>query len=416
MNVYTIVFLVLLAAVTLCRLWLSSRQTRNIRQHRSSVPSPFDSRISLEDHKKAADYAIARGRLGRLETLFDALLLCMWTLGGGFALLDGAVRGLGWGNIATGLGFVMSFSIIGSLLGLPFSVFNTFGIEERFGFNRTTPRLFVIDMLKGLVVSLLLGAPLLAAVLWFMANAGAYWWIYAWLVWAGFSLLLTWAYPTFIAPWFNRFEALEDRDLQSRIEALLQRCGFRSSGVFVMDGSRRSSHGNAYFTGLGAAKRIVFFDTLLKSLEPPEIEAVLAHELGHFRRHHIRKRLVTMLALGLAALGMLGWLKLQPGFYSGLGFSAVSDYAALTLFMVVAPLAGYFASPLAALLSRKHEFEADAFAVEHSDGPALIAALVKLYRDNATTLTPDRLHSLFYDSHPPAPIRIEHIEALVGRR
>ena len=416
MNVYTIVFLVLLTAVTLCRLWLSSRQTRNIRQHRSSVPSPFDSRISLEDHKKAADYAIARGRLGRLETLFDALLLCMWTLGGGFALLDGAVRGLGWGNIATGLGFVMSFSIIGSLLGLPFSVFNTFGIEERFGFNRTTPRLFVIDMLKGLVVSLLLGAPLLAAVLWFMANAGAYWWIYAWLVWAGFSLLLTWAYPTFIAPWFNRFEALEDRDLQSRIEALLQRCGFRSSGVFVMDGSRRSSHGNAYFTGLGAAKRIVFFDTLLKSLEPPEIEAVLAHELGHFRRHHIRKRLVTMLALGLAALGMLGWLKLQPGFYSGLGFSAVSDYAALTLFMVVAPLAGYFASPLAALLSRKHEFEADAFAVEHSDGPALIAALVKLYRDNATTLTPDRLHSLFYDSHPPAPIRIEHIEALVGRR
>ncbi|MDH3841432.1 MAG: M48 family metallopeptidase, partial [Chromatiales bacterium] len=295
-------------------------------------------------------------------------------------------------------------------------VFNTFGIEERFGFNRTTPRLFVIDMLKGLVVSLLLGAPLLAAVLWFMANAGAYWWIYAWLVWAGFSLLLTWAYPTFIAPWFNRFEALEDRDLQARIEALLQRCGFRSSGVFVMDGSRRSSHGNAYFTGLGAAKRIVFFDTLLKSLEPPEIEAVLAHELGHFRRHHIRKRLVTMLALGLAALGMLGWLKLQPGFYSGLGFSAVSDYAALTLFMVVAPLAGYFASPLAALLSRKHEFEADAFAVEHSDGPALIAALVKLYRDNATTLTPDRLHSLFYDSHPPAPIRIEHIEALVGRR
>ncbi len=416
MNVYTVIFLALLVAVTLCRLWLSSRQTRNIRQHRANVPHPFDTRISLDNHQKAADYSMARGRLGRFETLYDAFLLCAWTLGGGFALLDDVVRSLEWGSIATGLTFVLGFSIVGSLLGLPFAIYNTFGIEERFGFNRTTPRLFAIDLLKGLVVSLLLGAPLLAAVLWFMANAGTYWWVYAWLVWAGFSLLLTWAYPTFIAPWFNRFEALEDSDLQARIEALLQRCGFRSSGVFVMDGSRRSSHGNAYFTGLGAAKRIVFFDTLLKSLEPPEIEAVLAHELGHFRRHHIRKRLVTMLALGLAALAFLGWLRLQPGFYTGLGFAAVSDYAALTLFMVVAPLAGYFASPLAALLSRKHEFEADAFAVEHADGPALVAALVKLYRDNATTLTPDRLHSLFYDSHPPAPIRIEHIEALVGRR
>ncbi len=416
MNNYSIAFLLLLTIVTLCRLWLSLRQRRSITRHRDRVPSPFDRQISLEDHQKAADYGVARGKLGRFETVYDALLLLVWTLGGGFALLDGAWRGLELGGIVTGLGFVMSFALIGSLLGMPFTLYNTFGIEERFGFNRTTPRLFVVDLLKGLVVSVILGAPLLAAILWFMANAGTYWWVYAWLAWAGFSLFLTWAYPTFIAPWFNKFDALEDRELQNRIEALLKRCGFTSSGVFVMDGSRRSSHGNAYFTGLGAAKRIVFFDTLLKSLEPPEIEAVLAHELGHFRRHHIRKRLVTMLALGFAALALLGWLKLQPAFYSGLGFTAMSDYAALTLFMVVAPLLSYFSSPLASLLSRRHEFEADAFAVENADGPALVDALVKLYRDNASTLTPDRLHSLFYDSHPPAPIRVRHIEGLVRQQ
>jgi len=416
MNVYTIAFFLLLFAVTLCRLWLSVRQSRNIRAHRSRVPSPFDRQISLSDHQKAADYTVARSRLGRIETIFDAIVLCGWTIGGGFALLDGAWRGLEWGSIATGLGFVMSFALIGGLLGLPFNLYNTFGIEEKFGFNHTTPKLFIVDLVKGVIVSLLLGAPLLAAILWFMGNAGTYWWVYAWIVWAGFSLTLTWAYPTLIAPWFNRFAALEDQSLKSRIESLLERCGFRSSGVFVMDGSRRSSHGNAYFTGLGTAKRIVFFDTLLKSLEPPEIEAVLAHELGHFRRHHIRKRLITMLALGLAALAMLGWLKTQPGFFVGLGFEEMSDYAALTLFMIVAPLAGYFASPVAALLSRKHEFEADAFAVEHSDGSALIDALVKLYRDNASTLTPDRLHSIFYDSHPPAPIRVRHIEGLVRQQ
>ena len=414
MHPLTLLFVALLAAGTMLRLWLAQRQLSAVRTGRARVPAPFDARVTLEDHHKAADYTVACGRLGIIETLVDAALLLGWTLGGGLALIDRLWSALALPPLLAGTAVILSALVAMSVLSLPFGIYRTFVIEARFGFNRTTPGIFVADHAKALVLLLLLGTPLVLLVLWLMRTAGAAWWLYAWFAWVSFTLLLTWAYPTFIAPLFNKFTALDDTALAARINALLERCGFHSKGIFVMDGSRRSSHGNAYFTGLGNAKRIVFFDTLLKGLEPAEIEAVLAHELGHFRKKHVRKRLVLGIVLALAGFAVLGLVAQTPWFYDAFGVQS-SAHMALLLFLLVAPVFTFPLTPLGSWLSRRDEFEADAYAVEQADAQSLAQALVKLYRDNATTLTPDPLHSRFYDSHPPAPIRVARLGELATR-
>ena len=409
MNLITEIFLAALALSLALQIWLDRRQIRHVLAHRDTVPDAFRDQIPLAAHQKAADYTVARTRFGMVEVIYGSLLLLGWTLGGGLEWVDQAWRGLGLSPIATGVGVILSVLLIGSLLELPFTVYRTFRLEERFGFNRTTPGTFVSDLLKQFLLTVLIGTPLIGLVLWLMETAGPSWWLYVWIVWIGFSLLMLWAWPAFIAPLFNKFEPLDDEALRQRIVKLLERCGFRSSGVFVMDGSRRSSHGNAYFSGLGTNKRIVFYDTLLKSLTPEEVEAVLAHELGHFRRHHIRKRIILMALLSLAGLWILAQLMQMPAFYAGLGVSTPSTYMGLILFMMVAPLFSSFLSPVLAGISRRHEFEADDFAARQADARTLIRALVKLYEENASTLTPDPLYSAFHDSHPPAPVRIAHL-------
>ena len=406
MHPFTLLFLVLLTAGTLFRLWLARRQVHAVKAHREQVPAPFDTTISIDDHRKAADYTATRVRTGMFEELIDYVLIIGWTLAGGLALLDSAWRAAGFGPLLTGVAVIVSTIVIMSALSLPMSIYRTFVIEERYGFNKTTPGLFVADLVKGLVLMLLLGVPLVAVILWLMGSAGELWWLYAWLVWTGFSLFLFWAYPAFIAPLFNKFSPLSDKALATRIESLLQRCGFRSKGIFVMDGSRRSTHGNAYFTGVGNNKRIVFFDTLMESLQPEEIEAVLAHELGHFRKRHVLRRMLLSFALSLAGLAVLGWLSTESWFYTALGVDVPSNHLALMLFMIVVPVFTFPLTPLMAWLSRRDEFEADEYAAEQADAGALVTALCKLYRDNATTLTPDPVHSGFYDSHPPAPVRV----------
>ncbi len=409
---FTLIFLALLALGTGLQLWLATRQIRHVRAHRDAVPAAFAGRVTLEAHRKAADYTVARTRFGCVGLLLSAAVLLAWTLGGGLEALDRSWRAAGWSTTVSGVAVIVSCLMIGGLLELPLAAYRQFGLEARFGFNRMTPGLFFADLAKGIALSLALGAPLAWLVLWLMHHAGGLWWLYAWGVWAGFNGLLVWVFPMLIAPLFNRFTPLEDDGLRARLEALLTRCGFRSSGVFVMDGSRRSGHGNAYFTGFGRAKRIVFLDTLLETLAPEHVEAVLAHELGHYRRHHIHKRLASHFALSLAGLAALGWLAGEPWFYAGLGVSQPSPHAALLLFMLAGGAFTVFLHPLAALVSRRHEFEADAFAAEQTDARALIDALLRLYRDNAATLTPDPLYSAFHDSHPPAPIRIAHLERL----
>lgn len=411
MHLLTLLFLGMLLISTAIELWLVQRQIRHVGNHRGQVPAPFNEQVSLEAHQRAADYTLSKARLGRYELVYGALILLGLTLGGGLQWLDTAWRGLELAPLLTGTGFILSVIVITSLLDLPFSAYRTFRIEQRFGFNRTTPALFLSDLLKQGLLLLLIGMPLAALVLWLMQSAGELWWLYVWLVWSGFTLLMLWAYPAIIAPLFNKFSPLEDQALRQRIDALLQRCGFTSNGIFVMDGSRRSSHGNAYFSGLGNNKRIVFFDTLLESLNGEEIEAVLAHELGHFRRKHIRKRLVLMMVMSLVGLALLGWLIQQEWFFTALGVAQPSMYAALVLFLLVMPVFTFFTQPLMALSMRKHEFEADEFAAEHADARELIAALVKLYEENASTLTPDPLYSSFHDSHPPAPVRIAHLSS-----
>ncbi len=412
MNGFTYVFLIFLTASVLTQLWLDRRHIRHIQQHRARVPEAFARLISLEAHQKAADYTTAKTRLGARELLYGAALLLLWTLGGGLDSLNRAWTALDWDPIWTGVGFILSVSLLMMLIELPFSIYRTFKIEQDFGFNRSTPALFFGDVFKQVLLSLSIGAPLLSVVLWLMGNAGAMWWLFVWIVWMGFSLLMLWAYPAVIAPLFNKFKPLEDEGLRQRIEALLARCGFKSNGIFVMDGSRRSSHGNAYFTGLGNNKRIVFFDTLLGSLSHDETEAVLAHELGHFKHRHVFKRMIIMAATSLLGLGLLGWLMEQDWFYEGLGITTPSLHTALMLFMLATPVFTFFLSPLMALLSRKHEFEADEFAADQSAAAHLISALVKLYKDNASTLTPDPLYSSFHDSHPPAPVRIARLQQL----
>jgi STE24 endopeptidase len=408
-------FLIAVAAETLTRLWLGSRQIAAVRQHRDEVPEPFRGQIALADQQKAADYTAARMRLGRWATVVEALVKLLLTLGGGLAAVDAVWRHTGLAEPWRGACVVATVLLLMQLIDLPFSLWRTFKVEARFGFNRVSPRLYALDLAKQFLLSALLGGPLLLATLTLMEHAGTRWWVWAWLIWLAWTLALTWAAPKFIAPLFNRFTPLTDESLKKRVETLLERCGFAArGGVFVMDGSLRSAHGNAYFTGIGRNKRIVFFDTLLSRIEAPEIEAVLAHELGHFRLHHVRQRLVVSVLLTLGALALLAWLARQPGFYSALGVPIPSAAMALLLFFMTVPILAFFATPAMSWWSRRHEREADDFAAEHADAANLAAALVKLFRDNAATLTPDRIHSAFFDSHPPALERIGRLSALAS--
>lgn len=412
---FTAVFCALLVLGLLARAWLAGRQIRHVARHRGQVPAPFDATIPLDAHRKAADYTIAKTRFGLLATAFEAAVLVGWTLLGGLDALNQALLVLIGPGLWQQLALIGAFALIGGLIALPLSWYATFRLEERFGFNKMTPGLWITDGLKGTLVGLLIGTPVVALVLWLMNSAGSTWWLWAWGVWMGFNLLALVLYPTLIAPLFNKFEPLADEQLRARVNALMARCGFSAQGLFVMDGSKRSAHANAYFTGFGAAKRVVFFDTLLQQLNPDEIDAVLAHELGHYRRRHILKRIVLLFALSLLGFAALGWAASQAWFYSGLGVTpamdAPNDALALILFLLVVPLFTYFLSPLMAQLSRRHEFEADAFAMEKTRGADLASALLKLYQDNASTLTPDPLYARFYYSHPPASERLARLQA-----
>ncbi len=415
MNHWTVslVFSVAVLVWLATQLWLATRQMRHVAAHRDSVPEAFAGRVTPEAHRKAADYTLAKGRFGLLELAVGAALLLGWTLLGGLDALNRLVLETvqpRWGNMAYQLVLMGAFALIGGLIDLPFAWHRTFHIEQQFGFNRMTPRLWVIDMLKGALVGIAIGGPLLALVLWLMAVAGPWWWLWAWGAWMGFNLLLLVIYPTVIAPMFNQFKPLEDESLKARVQNLMTRCGFAAKGLFVMDGSRRSAHGNAYFTGLGASKRVVFYDTLLSRLNGGEVEAVLAHELGHFKHRHVLKRIATLFLLSLAGLALLGWLTRQLGFYAGLGvqpnIDAPNHALALLLFMLALPPFTFFLSPLMARVSRRHEFEADAYACAQASGHDLAQALLKLHEDNASTLTPDPLYVRFYYSHPPASERL----------
>ncbi len=414
-DLFATLFLAALALSTALRIWLALRQRRHVLAHRPAVPAEFSDRIALAEHQKAADYTAAKIKLGLAELVLDVTLLLVLTFGGILATLDGFWRTLlgseGGAGLTHGLALFASLGLIGFVVGLPGSLYRTFVLEARFGFNKMTSGLYLIDLVKQLALTVLIGGPLLLAVLWLMGAMGERWWFYVWAVWLGFNLLVLLLYPTFIAPLFNKFSPLAEGEMKTRIEALLARCGFASSGLFVMDGSKRSAHGNAYFTGFGKTKRIVFFDTLLEKLAPGEVEAVLAHELGHYRRRHIVKRILMMAAMSLALLWLLGQLIDQPWFYASLKVGDGGTAMALILFSLVLPVFSFPFSPLFSWLSRRHEFEADAYAAAQAGRDDLITALVKLYRDNAATLTPDPLHSLFYDSHPPASVRIAHLKA-----
>ena len=390
-------------------LWLAGRQAATVAGHRTAVPQAFADSVSAAEHAKAADYTVAKSRLARLAFIIDAALALLLTVGGGLAALDALWEHTRLVEPWLGLAVIASAALVMWLVTLPLSLWRTFVLEARFGFNRTTPALYLADLGKSLVLAVLIGGPLLLAMLVLMQRAGRWWWLWAWGLWLVFTLLMAWAWPAFIAPLFNRFSPLADETLRQRIEALLGRCGFASRGVFVVDSSRRSSHGNAYFTGIGRNKRIVFFDTLLQSLAHAEVEAVLAHELGHFKLKHVRTRLWVSMAGALAGLALLGWLAGQPGFYRALGMPTPSAHAALLLFVLVVPAFTFFLTPLSSLWSRRHEFAADAFARRHADAAELASALVKLHRDNASTLTPDPMYVAFYYSHPPPVMRIARL-------
>ena len=409
MQPLTLIFLVFLATGTLLQLWLLQRHKRHVEAHSDQVPERFRSSITLAEHQKAAAYTVAKIVPARIDILLGALLLLFWTLGGGLDWLAQLCNRFGLDAQLTGVIFILGSFLISGAIGLPLSIWRTFGIETRFGFNNTTPQRFLIDLLMGMGLTLVIAGPLIWLILWIMANTAGLWWLIAWAVWMGFTLLISWLFPTFIAPLFNKFTPLEEGESRERIQQLLARCGFRSNGIFVMDGSRRSSHGNAYFTGFGNSKRIVFFDTLLESLTIDEIEAVLAHELGHFKHKHVRNRLLLMSVFSLAGLALLGWLIKQPWFFSGLGVQQPSDASALILFLLVSPVFTLFLAPIGAFFSRRQEFQADDFAIQQASGDSMIQALIKLYQENASTLTPDPLYSAFHDSHPPAPVRIAHI-------
>ena len=409
----TLAFAAALLASIAVKFWLVGRQMRHVAAHRDTVPEPFRATISLAAHQKAADYTLAKARFGMLATAFGAAVLLGWTLLGGLDTLNGALRV--WvtprfGTMAYQLALLAAFTLIGAALDLPFELYSTFRIEQRFGFNRMTWRLYVADMLKAAAVGIVIGLPLAALILWIMGATGSLWWLWAWGAWMVFNLAALVLYPTVIAPLFNKFEPLADESIKARVQALMARCGFKAKGLFVMDGSKRSAHANAYFTGFGAAKRVVFFDTLLGKLSAGEVEAVLAHELGHFKHRHVQKRMLSMFAISLAGFALLGWLSSRAWFYNALGVAPSvdlpNDALALLLFALVVPVFGFFVSPLFARLSRRHEFEADAYACEQASGAELAAALLKLHEDNASTLTPDPLYASFYYSHPPPSQRL----------
>lgn len=415
MHIFTIVFLIFLTVTFLTKIWLASRHIRHVLAHRARVPETFSSRITLQSHQKAADYTHAKTRFRYISLSLETVVLLILTVGGGLNALAGFWSQWLTDPLMHGLALIISTIMLMSAMELPVHYYRTFVIEEEFGFNKMTPRMFFLDTAKRAALGVLLGVPLLLGMLWSMEKMGANWWVYAWLAWMSFNLLILAIYPTWIAPLFNRFTPLDDASLKSRIESLMRKCGFESSGLFVMDGSRRSSHGNAYFTGFGKTKRIVFFDTLLSRLDGPEIEAVLAHELGHFRCRHVIKRIAWTFTMSLVFLWGLGYLMLQPWFYEGLGVSVPqvpSTAMALLLFFLTIPVFTFPFQPLGSLYSRKHEFEADEYAANHASANDLVRALIKLYQDNAATLTPDPLHSMVYDSHPPASLRIARLQKL----
>ena len=410
----TLAFAIALVAGLLLKFWLATRQIRHVAQHRAAVPADFASRITLEAHQKAADYTLVQTRFGMLEMAWGAALVLAWTLLGGLSWLNQELMQWMQPGLAQQVALLACFALIGGLIDLPFTLYKTFVIEQRFGFNKVTPKLWLQDLLKSLLVGVLLGLPLVTLILWMMGATGRYWWLWTWGVWMGFNLLMLLLYPTVIAPWFNKFKPLDNQELKDRVTQLMSRCGFQSKGFFVMDGSKRSAHANAYFTGFGASKRVVFYDTLLAQLTPDEVDAVLAHELGHFKHRHILKRIVSMFALSLLGFALLGWLSSQTWFYIGLGvvpnLRGANDALALLLFMMVLPLVSTFLGPLFAQLSRKHEFEADAYAVAQTSAADLSSALLKLYKDNASTLTPDPIYVKFYYSHPPASERLGRMQ------
>lgn len=415
----SLIFAAVLVAGVLLKLWLAGRQIRHVARHRDAVPPAFAGSVDLAAHQKAADYTVARMRLTLIDTLLAAAITLGWTLLGGLDALNQSLLDRFGGGMVQQLALLAAFMLINAALELPLSVYQTFVLEQRFGFNRTTLPVWLADLAKSGVLAAAIGLPLAALILWVMGAAGPAWWFWAWLVWVGFNLLLLLVYPVFIAPLFNRFEPLQDETVRERVTRLMERCGFRASGLFVMDGSRRSAHANAYFTGFGASRRVVFFDTLLAQLSPGQIEAVLAHELGHFRRRHVLQRMIALFLASLAGLALLGWLANQSWFFAGLGvepnlgaaLGAPNDALALLLFLLVTPVFSVFLTPLWSQLSRRHEFEADAFAAAHADGRDLAEALLTLYRDNASTLTPDPLFARFHYSHPPAAERLARLPA-----
>jgi len=407
----TLGFATLLIVGLWVKFWLATRQIRHVVRHRNAVPAAFTSNITLEAHQKAADYTVTKARFGLLEMALSTTVLLGWTLLGGLNWLNQSLLAWLGGGMLQQLAVLAGFVLIGGLIDIPVALYQTFVIEERFGFNKTSLKLWLADMLKSSLVGIVIGLPIAALILWLMGSAGHLWWLWAWSAWMGINLLLLMIYPSFIAPLFNKFKPLEDETLKARVTALMQRCGFAAKGLFVMDGSKRSAHANAYFTGFGAAKRVVFYDTLLAKLAPGEVDAVLAHELGHFKHKHILKRIVTMFALSLVGFALLGWLSAQAWFYTGLGVipnmsGAPNDALALLLFMLATPVLSFFIAPLSAQVSRKHEFQADAYAVQQTSGQDLSTALLKLYEDNASTLTPDPVFVKFYYSHPPASERL----------
>jgi STE24 endopeptidase len=406
----TVLFVLALTAGIIVRLWLSTRQIQHVAQFRASVPTAFATKIALVAHQKAADYTIAKMRFGLVEFAVGTAVVLGWTLLGGLSILNQVLIDLLGTGIGQQIALLAVFVVIASLIDLPLTIYQTFVIEERFGFNKMTMRLWLADLAKSGLVSTLIGIPLIALIVWMMGEAGQWWWLWTWVVWMGFNLILLFAYPTWIAPLFNNFNPLEDEALKLQVTTLMQRCGFSVQGLFVMDGSKRSSHVNAYFTGFGASKRVVFYDTLLSKLTTNEVKAVLAHELGHFKRKHIVKRMASLFVASLLGFALLGYLTPQVWFYTGLGvqpnLNAASDALAIILFLLALPTFGFFITPLATRLSRQHEFEADAYAVLHTNGADLASALLKMYEDNASTLTPDPVYAKFHHSHPLASERL----------
>lgn len=408
--VLTLTFVFALITGLLLKYWLNARQIRHVARHRNQVPPAFTQTITLQAHQKAADYTVAKARLGLLDLALGTAMLIGWTLLGGLSWLNQSLMGWLGGGMLQQLTLLATFVVVGGLIELPLTLYRTFVLEERFGFNKMTPKLWFVDFLKSSLIGAIVGLPIVALILWLMNATGSFWWVWAWGVWMGLNLVALLVYPTYIAPLFNKFSPLEDKDLQNRVTSLMARCGFAAKGLFVMDGSRRSAHANAYFTGFGASKRVVFYDTLLAKLNPQEVEAVLAHELGHFKHKHVIKRIITLFALSLVGFALLGWLATQAWFYTGLGVApnlgAANDALALLLFMLAVPVFSFFITPLMAHFSRRHEFEADAYAVAQTNGTNLATALLKLFQDNASTLTPDPVYVKFFYSHPPASERL----------